>query len=311
MEKKQAYHDNLIKLVSTYPSILVVQADNVGSHHMQKIRKSIRGAGVLLMGKNTMIRRTLRMHKGEVPALDALLPHLKGKIGLVFTKDNLSAVRAKLLELKVAAPAKAGSIAPIDVIVPAGNTGMEPTKTSFLQALNIPSKINKGQVEIVNDVHLIKAGDKVGTSEATLLQMLNIKPFFYGLQVKTVYDNGVIYSAKVLDMTDDDILAKFRAGLQRVAAVSLATGIPTVAAFPHVVLRGYKDLLAVALATEITFKQVQKLKDMIANPDAFKAAAPAAAASSSAPAAAAKPVEEEKEEEEEVGGMGGLFGDDE
>jgi large subunit ribosomal protein LP0 len=309
MEKKQAYHENLINLVSTYPSVLVVQADNVGSHHMQNIRRSIRGLGVLLMGKNTMIRRTLRLHKAEVPELEALLPHLKGKIGLVFTKGNLSTVRAKLLELKVAAPAKAGSIAPVDVIIPAGNTGMEPTKTSFLQALNIPSKINKGQVEIVNDVHLIKVGDKVGTSEATLLLMLNIKPFFYGLQVKTVYDNGNIYSAKVLDMTDDDIIAKFRAGLQRVAAVSLATGIPTVAAFPHIVLRGYKDLLAVALATEITFKQVQKLKDMLANPAAFAAAAaPVAATSAAAPA---KVVEEEKEEEEEVGGMGGLFGDDE
>jgi large subunit ribosomal protein LP0 len=309
MEKKQAYHDNLIKLVSEYPSILVVTADNVGSHHMQKIRRSIRGMGVLLMGKNTMLRRTLRMHKAKVPTLDALLPHLKGKIGLVFTKENLSTVRAKLLELKVAAPAKAGSVAPIDVIVPAGNTGMEPTKTSFLQALNIPSKINKGQVEIVSDVHLIKVGDKVGSSEATLLQMLNIKPFFYGLNVRTVYDNGVVYSAKVLEMTDDDILAKFSEGLRNVAAVSLATGLPSIAAFPHVVLRGYKELIAVALETEINFKQVQKIKDMLANPGAFAQKPAPGPAPTKAPV---KVVEEEKEpEEEDVGGMGGLFGDDE
>jgi len=56
----------------------------------------------------------------------------------------------------VSAPAKAGIIAPNDVLVPKGNTGMEPTQTSFLQALNIPSKINKGQVEILSDVNLIK-----------------------------------------------------------------------------------------------------------------------------------------------------------
>ena len=137
-----------------------------------------------------MMRRALRAHQAANPAIANLLPHLKGNIGLVFSKGDLASVRSKLLSLKVAAPAKAGAVAPVDVTIPAGPTGMEPTKTSFLQALNIPSKINKGQVEIVADVLLIKTGNKVGSSEATLLQMLNIKPFFYGIIVKTVYDNG-------------------------------------------------------------------------------------------------------------------------
>jgi len=94
----------------------------------------------------TLIRRAIRLNAEKLPAVQAILPHLKYNVALVFTKGNLSNIRDKLVEYKVAAPAKAGTIAPADVIVPKGNTGMEPTKTSFLQALNIPSKINKGQV---------------------------------------------------------------------------------------------------------------------------------------------------------------------
>jgi large subunit ribosomal protein LP0 len=81
----------------------------------------------------------------------------------------------------VAAPAKAGALAPIDVFVPAQNTGLGPEKTSFFQALRITTKISRGTIEILNNVHLIVEGEKVGASEATLLQMLKMMPFSYGL----------------------------------------------------------------------------------------------------------------------------------
>ncbi len=88
------------------------------------------------------------------------------------------------------APAKAGALAPIDVHVPAQVTTMGPEKTSFFQALSITTKITRGTIEILNDVHLIKKGDKVGASEATLLNMMGISPFSYGLEVLSVRCNA-------------------------------------------------------------------------------------------------------------------------
>jgi len=308
-ETKQEYFARLIKLLDDYPKILIVGADNVGSHQMQKIRIALRGKGVVLMGKNTMIRKAIRGHTVNNAALEQLLPFVRGNIGFVFAKGDLSDVKKLLLDNKVAAPAKAGSIAPCDVVVPAGNTGMEPTQTSFLQALNIPSKINKGQIEIISDVLLIKEGAKVGQSESTLLQKLNIKPFQYGLVIKNVYDNGSLYDAKFLDLSDQDIITKFKNGVQNVACLSLATGIPTVASLPHSIIRGYRNALSIALATQYTFPQAEKFKQMLANPGAFAAAAPAAAPAKKE----AAPKKEEKKEEpkEEEGGdeeIGGLFG---
>lgn len=60
-----------------------------------------------------------------------------------------------------------------------------------------------------SDVQLIKTGDKVGASEATLLNMLNISPFSFGLIIQQVYDNGSIYSPEVLDITEDALRTRF------------------------------------------------------------------------------------------------------
>jgi len=304
-ERKQAYFTKIADLLENYNKILIVGADNVGSNQMQKIRKALRGKGVLLMGKNTMVRKAVRGYAESNPKLQAVLPYVKGNVGLVFAKDDLGSIKKVIGENKVSAPAKVGAIAPCDVIVPAGPTGMEPTQTSFLQALNIQSKISKGQVDIVQDVKIISTGQKVGSSESTLLAKLNIRPFAYGLVIQTVYDEGSIYDAKVLDMTDDIILSKFQAGVKNVAAVSLAAHFPTVAALPHVLIRGFKNVLAIALTTDYSFPKADQIKKALANPGAF--AAPAAVSTTTTTTGKkeeAKPAPKEEPEEEEDMGLG-------
>merc|ERR1712079_703609 len=188
-------------------------------------------------------------------------------------------------------------------IVPSQNTGMGPEKTSFFQALSIPTKITKGTIEIINDVELIKAGDKVGMSEATLLNMLKISPFTYGLVVQKVYDSGSVFDPEILDITDDDLKAKFMAGGANVAALSLAMSYPTIASVPHSVVNGMKNLLAVAAVTDISFTEAETLKEFLADPSKFAAAAAAPAAGGAAPAAAAakEPEPESEEEDDDMG----------
>jgi large subunit ribosomal protein LP0 len=316
-ERKQAYFDKLKAYLDKYQKIVVVGADNVGSNQMQKIRQSLRGNAEVLMGKNTMVRKVLREYVESNPKVEPLIGLVKNNVGFVFTNGDLAEVEKKLLHHRVGAPAKAGIIAPNDVIVPKGPTGMEPTQTSFLQALNIASKINKGQVEIVSDVHLIKAGDKVGSSEATLLQKLSIKPFSYGLSLIHIYDNGAVYEPSVLKLTDADLLTKFRNGINNVASLSLSIGYPTLASLPHALSAAYKNVLSVAVETEYSFPAAEKIKAYIANPSAFAAATPAAAAPAAAASAAAPAAKEEKKEEkkeesddDDMFGGGGLFGDD-
>merc|ERR1712110_1114805 len=299
---KANYFTKLAELLEEYPRCFIVGADNVGSKQMQEIRIALRGKAVVLMGKNTMMGKVIRGQVEKNPDLEKLLPHIKMNVGFVFTNEELTTVRDLLLSNKKAAPAKAGALAPVDVVIPAQNTGMGPEKASFFQALQIPTKITKGTIEIINDVPIITTGDKVGASEATLLGLLKIFPFTYGLLIQKVYDNGSIFDPEILDITDDDIKAKFMAGVANVAAVCLTINYPTIASVPHSIVNGMKNLLAVAAATDISFKEAETLKEFLADPSKFAAAAPAAAAEAApAAAAAAKEPEPESEEDDDMG----------
>jgi large subunit ribosomal protein LP0 len=276
---------------------------------MHQIRVALRGKGVVLMGKNTMVRRAIRTIIGDHPTLERLLPHVKGNIGFVFTSGDLKDIREIITANKVAAPARAGALAPRDVVVPAGNTGMEPGKTAFFQALQIPTKIARGTIEIVADVRVVTAGTRVGQSEATLLNMLNISPFTYGMTVIQIFDNGNIFSPDVLDIDEKDLVDRFLSGIKTIAAISLALNYPTVVSVVHSLVNSYKNLIAVSLATEYSFEGAEKAKEYLANPEAFAAAA---APADSGPAAtsggaAAEEKEEEKEESEDDDMGFGLF----
>merc|ERR1712080_330872 len=194
------------------------------------------------------MKKVIRGLQDEFPEYEAVANRLVDNVGFVFTNNDLKETRDQVLENKVAAPARAGAIAPVAVVVPAQNTGSGPEKTSFFQALSIQTKIARGTIEIVSDVALLKVGDKVGMSESTLLGMLKIHPFSYGLKLVACFEDGSLFDPSILDITEDDIRAKFMAGVNNVAAVSLNIGYPTVVSAPHSIANGLKKCLAVAAA---------------------------------------------------------------
>jgi large subunit ribosomal protein LP0 len=302
--RKEKFVVKFKEAVATYKNVLVVGVDNVGSNQMQKVRVALRGKAIVVMGKNTLIRKIMRdLIEGEkLTKLEALLPIVVGNMGFVFTNDNLSEIRKTILNNKVPASAKPNTMAPVDVFIPAGPTGLDPGQTNFFQALNIGTKIVKGAIEIVNEVHLIKVGEKVTLSHVAMLDKMNIRPFFYGFKVTDVYEDGVVYSADALDMDENILLGKFFGAVRRLAAISLAIGYPTAASVSHSINFGFKKILALALTTEIDFEQAKKFKDYLANPSAFAAAAAPAAAGAAAPAAA-----EKKKSSSSESSMGGGF----
>lgn len=297
---KANYFEKLEKNIRDHNKFLLVNADNVGSLQFAQIRRTCRGKCEIVMGKNTMMKKVIRGVLEEFPDYEKVMPSLVQNVGFVFTNGDLLEIRDLLLNNKVAAPARAGAVAPIDVIVPAQNTGLGPEKTSFFQALSIQTKIARGTIEIVSDVHLLKPGDKVGMSEATLLNMLKISPFSYGLKVIQCFEEGSLFDPSILEITDDDIRARFMAGVNNVAAASLNIGYPTKVSAPHSIANGMKKLLAVAAATDISFAAAEQMKAYLADPSAFASAAPveqAAAKEEAAPAAA----EESDESSSEMG----------
>jgi large subunit ribosomal protein LP0 len=282
---KAAYFEKLERAIRNNSKFLLVNADNVTSKQFAEVRIALRGQAEVVMGKNTMMKKCIRNLLDEFPEYERVLPYLVQNVGFIFTNNDLADIRDIVLEHKVGAPARQGAISPVDVIVTAQNTGQGPEKTSFFQALSIQTKIARGTIEIVADVHLLKPGDKVGASEAALLTMLNIKPFAYGLLLVACFDEGTMFEPEVLDISADDVRAKFMAGVNNIASVSLNIGYPTLASAPHSIANALRRVIAVAAATDITFPAAETAKAFLADPSAFiveeavvEAAAPAAVA---------------------------------
>lgn len=301
----------MTRMLSTYTKVFVVSVDNVGSQQMNATRRSMRGIAEILMGKNTLMRKVLKEFLEANPGhfYATIEPKLAGNIGFVFTNGDLPKVRDLILANRVPAPARVGAISPVDVTIPAGPTGCDPGQTSFFQVLQVPTKIVKGQIEITNLVNLIKKGDKVGSSEASLLTKLNIRPFSYGLAIDCVFDRGSIFSVAVLDIDESYLCARFAEAVSKIAAVSLQIGYPTQASIPHSIGNAFKSLVAVTVNLDTySFDKADAYKAFLANPSAFASAAPAAAAGgAAAPAAAAAPVVKEEEVDALDGGMD-MFG---
>lgn len=306
-EKKAEYFAKLREYLEEYKSAFVVGVDNVSSQQMHEIRKALRGKGVVLMGKNTMVRRAIRGFLTDLPDYEKLLPFVKGNVGFIFTNESLKDIKEVIVSNKVAAPAKAGAIAPEDIWVHAVNTGMEPGKTSFFQALGVPTKIARGTIEIVSDVKVVEAGSKVGASEASLLNLLNISPFTFGLTVVQVYDNGQVFPASILDITDEELVSHFVGAINTIASISLAVGYPTLPSVGHSLINNYKNLLAVAIASNYIYPGIEELLDRIQNPDKYASAAPAAAAAASSEDAPAEEAAAEEDDESDDDMGFGLF----
>lgn len=298
--KKEVYLEKLRSYLDTYNKMFMVTVDHVGSNQMQQIRIALRKHAVVIMGKNTMMRKVLRKYLVDNPGhpYEQVLNNVKGNVGFVFTNGNLADVKTMITENKVPAPARSGTIAPNDVMVPSGPTGMDPGSTAFFQALNIPTKIAKGQVEIITELQLITKGEKCLPGQVVLLNKLNILPFSYGLIIIAVYDNGAFFSPEVLDMSPQDLQNKFMGAVAAVAAISLELGYPTLASLPHSISNAFQKIAAIGLEVEFDFPQMSLLTSGGGGGGGGGDAAPAAGGDDA-------PKEAAKEEEEEDVGLGG------
>jgi len=316
--RKCVLWDEIQDACRKYNKALFVNTDNVTSKQISTMRKSFRAQkAVLICGKNTMMRKAItalltppeegdedyaekKANFVDRPHLEKVKGELRGNISIIFTNGELLDV-ADILDSQVReAPAKAGALAPKDVTIKAGPTGLDPRQTGFFGQLGIGTKIVKAQIEILNDVKVINEGDKITPGQASLLDKLKIRPFEYKMNIKKLMMDGNIFDAAVLRITPSVVIEKFQKAAGNITALSLGSGYVTPAAAPHLIMHAFKNLAAISFATDFSFPEAAALKSAAS-------AAPAQAAAGGG-AAAAKAVEKEESEEEELSVGMDLFG---
>jgi len=246
------------QLMDEYPKVISFSVNLVGSKQLAGIRKHLRGKAEFLFGKNTMLRKVLRdkcerdsqAEPDKAEKLANMLSLIEGNVGLLFHNSDVKEMRDLVEAQTIPCAAKVGIVAPCNVMVSAGPTGCDPTQTAFFQMMEIPTKINRGQVEIVSDVVVIKKGEKVGGSQAALCAKLSITPFAFGPQSVRVYDDGDVFSAEVLDITDEMIEEGFVCALRKASALCMAMDLPNSVSVPHYIYKAWSSVASLMLATE-------------------------------------------------------------
>jgi large subunit ribosomal protein LP0 len=223
------------------------------------------------------------------------------QILIIFTNEELSKVTEITSKFIVEKQAKVGAISPIEVTLPAGPTGMDASQIEYFQALKIPTKVIKNQLEIVSSTKILFIGQKITMSEINLMKKFNIKPYKHYVQIQHIYMNGKLYDNAILKITPDYMKTKVEQGIRNVAAFSLATNISTKASAPHVIANAFRNILGLSLSSGV---EIAQAKNLLAQ--SSQKAEPKK--EDKAPVKETKKKEPEPEPEEEVGGFGDIFG---
>jgi len=247
-EKKIATVDKISKLSNKYPVIVVTQLSKVRSAQLMAVRKVLRGNAEIVVVKNNLAKLALK--RAGIKNADELLKHFTGQNALLFS--NLDPFKLYLLleKNRVSLAARAGDIAPTDIIVPAGNTGQPagPVLSEFREA-GIPTKIESGSIWIVKDSVAAKAGSSISPKLASLLSKLGIKPIRAGLSIALAYDNGLIYAADAVAIDLEQYRQSLISGFTSARGFVVYIGYLTKDTAPEIIAKAYRE--AMALAVEV------------------------------------------------------------
>ena len=244
--------DRIAKLAKTYPVLAVTKLSKVRSAQLMAVRKVLRGQAEIVVVKNKLA--ILGLKRSGLKNADELLKNLEGQNALIFSKLDPFKLFLMLEKNRVNLGARAGDIAPTDIVIPAGNTGQQagPVLSEFREA-GIMTKIEAGSIQVVKDAVVAKPGTVISPKLASLLSRLGIKPIRAGLAIALAYEGGLIYGAEAVAIDLDKYRASLMEGFSSAKGLSIIIGYVTKETAPDIIAKAYREALAVAVeAGEIT-----------------------------------------------------------
>ncbi len=303
--RKQEALAKLTDLITSHKNIGVITMQPMSGSSIHQIRRDLRESNAkLVVSRNTIMRMALEQTKKKKKNVEALEQYVTGNAAFLFSDENVFQVAKYLDSNKVPAPARPGQIAPIDVLVPKMNTGVPPgTFIGELNAVGLPTRIERGTIAIPDDTVVVKAGEKVSKTLANILSRLGITPFKVGLQLDAAVSDGIL-------IEKDGLLTDYPGMLATAhhQAVNLAARIG------YVTEETANAVIGSAQSEALALLRVIVSADPNAVPEELRTLAQSAAQVQTTPSEtdSADTAEDEEEEEEEVDeadlGLGSLFG---
>ena len=257
---KKEIFDDLTELLGKYSVIAVADLQKVRSSQIQEIRKKLRGKADFMVAKNTILRKAAEKAAGSRENVDKFAQSLTGSKVLIFTQMNPYELIIFLNKNKVRVPAKGGDLATSDIMVPAGNTGLQPGPViSEFNEAKVQTRIEGGSIFVAKDTVVVKKGDVIPVKIASLLSKLGMKPMEAGLSLSYAYDNGLILGPN--DLSFD--LEKMRDDISSAARLALGVAVEANIMLPQtapvIISKAYRQAIAVSVEAEFFTKETADL----------------------------------------------------
>ena len=252
--------EELKNIINSYPSIAIVGIENIPAPQMQKLREKIREIGVLRVSKNRLIKRALEEVGGKIKDL---ANSISGQTAILATKENPFKLYKFIKESRTKAPAKGGEIAQHDIEVKAGETPFKPGPiVGELQKVGIPAAIEGGKVVIKKDKVLVRAGEEISKEIAQALTRLEIYPIEIGLDLKAVYEDGVIFTPDVLEIDEEKFRSELITAIRNAFLLAIDRKWTTPETINYLISKAYQD--ALALSMSISFPTKNSIEMLLA-----------------------------------------------
>ncbi len=325
--KKEKVHE-LVESMTENEVVAVVDIHGIPSPQLQSMRKDLRKYATLLMTRNNLMDIAIEEASKKKPGLKDLKPIVNGQCAILTTKENPFKLFRQMEATKSKAPAKAGDIAPEDIVIKAGDTPFKPGPiVGELQKAGIPAAIEGGKIVIRKDKVLVEKGHRISDEIAKILPKLEIFPMIVGLDLKAAYEDGIIYKREVLNIPPDYYPTMFATAARNALGLGVAIVYPTKETIAPLMAKAYREATAVSVKAAIPTKDNIKLLLAKANAEMLAIASHVPGLederikqrlqSAAAPAPqVSKPEEKKKEEEkkpevseeEAAAGLSALFG---
>ena len=252
--------EELKNIINSYPSIAIVGIENIPAPQMQKLREKIREIGVLRVSKNRLIKRALEEVGGKIKDL---ANSISGQTAILATKENPFKLYKFIKESRTKAPAKGGEIAQHDIEIKAGETPFKPGPiVGELQKVGIPAAIEGGKVVIKKDKVLVRAGEEISKEIAQALTRLEIYPIEIGLDLKAVYEDGVIFTPDVLEIDEEKFRSELITAIRNAFLLAIDRKWTTPETINYLISKAYQD--ALALSISISFPTKNNIEMLLA-----------------------------------------------
>lgn len=240
------------KLIKEYPIIGVVNMENLPSAQLSKMRAQLRKDCIIKMTKRRLLKIVIANVKAEKPGFEHIEKYLGGMPALLFTKENPFKLFNKLKKSKSSAPAKPGQIAPRDIVIKAGPTPFAPGPIiSELAACGIKSGVEAGKVAVKQDCIIVYEGDKIKPNVASMLMRLGIQPMEIGLNLVAVYENGIIYDRKVLDIDEEQFARDMSSAATWALNLAVEIVYPSKDILGIIIGKAFKDARGLSISQNI------------------------------------------------------------